>query len=171
MVCILLHTIGVLCLCFLHLVAVGQKPGESSLAINVSATVTATGPVELITLRHIVVGSAVAERRTYYLSPVSGADAGLLQIKGRAGSSIRVSWLPSGRLTCESVQGRITIAYHLAVHPERVQHAATLVEAGDVVLHLNETGLYYLWIGGFVNMKDASPGRYTGEFTIEIDTI
>ena len=50
-----------------------------------------------------------------------------------------------------------------------VQRASKIMDAGEAVINLGSDGIYYLWVGGHINISKAVTGKYTGQFTMEIE--
>jgi len=146
-----------------------QIPGGSSISINVSATVVSDSPIELLTLSNMIVQAEIIDNQNIYISSISNPNAGLMQVKGKPGSKARVTYILNEVLSQADGNSSITIKYEMSGHPERVQRAAKLMDTGEVLLEFGTDGLYYLWVGGRVNVSKAIPGKYTGQFTIEIE--
>lgn len=158
----------VLCFVFISLQTSGQLPITKSISIHVSAKVSSSNLVEIITLQHISIMGADWLSGELIISPITDSSAGLMQLNGVPGSTARVSCLLHGELKEESGYGRIDMRYLMSGNSERVQQASRLFETGEVIVHFNDDGVYYLWIGGSVDLSDAFPGIYNGYFTIEI---
>jgi hypothetical protein len=161
---------GLFCL-LLTFAAAGQEHDEGKISIHVSATVINISSVEIVTLQHISLRGGSRLTGKLYISPLTDANAGLVQLKGKPGSVARVSCLLTEELQEKNGNGRIFIRYRLSGHPERIQHAARLIDTGEINITFNEKGIYYLWIGGQVDLTRAFPGTYTGQFTLEVEYI
>jgi len=146
-----------------------QIPAGGSISVNVSATVVSDSPIELTTLSNMVLFGEINENQEIYISPISSSKAGLMRAKGKPGSKARVTYILKEALSNDNGNSNITIQYEMSGHPERIQRAAILVNTGEIVLDFGSDGLYYLWVGGRVNISKAAPGKYTGQFTIEIE--
>ncbi len=146
-----------------------QIPGGSSISINVSATVISDSPIELKTLSNMIVQAEFIDNLEIYISSISNPNAGLMQVKGKPGSRARVTYILNEVLSEADGNSSIAIKYEMSGHPERVQRAATLMDTGEVMMNFGSDGLYFLWVGGHVNVSKAVPGKYTGQFTIEIE--
>lgn len=149
--------------------AKAQIRAGSSISINVSATVLSDSPIELTSLSNMVLNGEINEIQEIYISPISSPSAGLMRAKGKPGSMARMTYILKEELSNDIGNSSITIQYEMSGHPDRVQRASTLIDTGEVLLDFGKDGLYYLWIGGRINVGKAAPGKYTGQFTIEIE--
>jgi hypothetical protein len=162
----------VLVILIILLVVAGVKaqiPAGGSISIQVSATVLSDSPIELTTLSNMVLNGAINEKQEIYISPISNPHAGLMRVKGKPGSRARVNYILKEVLSHDNGNNSITMNYEMSGYPEMVQRAAVLIDTGEVLLDFGSDGLYYLWVGGRANVSKAAPGKYTGQFTIEIE--
>jgi len=143
----------------------------SSIQITVSATVVADSPVEIITISNIRLDVADMVENEIYISPLSNPNAGLFQIKGQANSDIRIKYQKQETIVSDDNLGSIAIAYELSVYPENIQTASYAFTAEEEVIQFNETGIYFIWVGGRINLANATSGAYSGQFSIEIEYI
>lgn len=142
-----------------------------SISINVSATVVSDSPVELTTLNNMIVSGQPNQSQQIYISPITNTNAGLMRAKGRPNSQARMTYIMYEVLSEETGAGSISLRYEMSGNPERVQRASTLIDSGEAVLKFGPDGLYYLWVGGRVDVSKAAPGKYGGQFTLEIEYI
>jgi len=149
--------------------AAGQNFYKKNISISVAATVMSTGSVEIVTLQNISVGGTSRLTGELFISPLTGDKAGLMMLKGKPGSVARVRCLLTEELQEINGNGCLVIHYQLSGYPGRVQHAAKIIDTGEVNVTFNEEGVYYLWIGGRIDLKRALPGIYRGQFTIEVE--
>lgn len=145
-----------------------QTSAGSNISINVSATVVTNSPIELTTLSNMKLSASSLLESEIYISPVSSPDAGLMLVKGRPGLQARLTYRITETITEKSGAGTIDLTFQISSFPTLVQRASKLDISGEVILNFGSDGLYYLWIGGYVNMTKAAPGKYTGQFTIEV---
>ena len=148
--------------------ALAQIPAGGRISVNVSATVVSNSPVVLTTLSNMVISSDKVKLKEIYISPVSNPSAGLMLLRGLPGSQARLTYLINETLTAESDLGKIAMAFEVSSYPTLVQRASELNNSGEVILNFGADGTYYLWIGGRVNLNEAIPGKYKGQFTLEI---
>ena len=162
-----------LILLFLHKMAITLLAQESPtlrIDIGVSATVIGVRPVEIITLQNIFLSGSGTDTSGIYISPVSSPDAGLMQLNGVPNSNVRISFLLAEDLANED-GSKITIRYELSGNRERIQRASRLIDTGEEIVKLSDSGEFYLWIGGRLQTSLTSKGKFFGRFTIEIEYI
>lgn len=144
---------------------------SSSIQISVSATVVADSPVEIITISNIRLDVADMVENEIYISPLSNPNAGLFQIKGQANSDVRIKYQKQETIVSDDNTGSIAIAYELSVYPENIQTASYAFTSEEEVIQFGETGIYFIWVGGRINLANATSGAYSGQFSIEIEYI
>ncbi len=149
--------------------ASSQVPQKKTVALQVSATVLHPAPVELFTLRNISLKRASGGDLKYYISPTESPDAGMVVIRGTAGSKARISYQRITEFKADSGNGIVRMVCETAISPVQIQHASLVISSDELVITFNRDGFYYLWIGGMVDLEKAYPGRYNGLFTFEID--
>jgi hypothetical protein len=166
------RTLYILLLIFLaEVVTNAQVSSGKSISINVSATVVGNSPVELTTLNNMIIEGDINRMKEIYISPVKSPNAGLLRVKGRPNSQARMTYIINETLTDVNSTGKITLAYEMSGNPIRIQRASTLINTGEFILNFDNDGLYYLWLGVKIKLNHAYPGKYTGDFTVEIEYI
>lgn len=149
-----------------------QVPDGQAFSIKVKARVESSMPIELTTLQHLTMyGHMTAGNSLMYISPVNSSFAGLIRAKGRPGTLVRIEYVDIEELSTQEGHGSMFILYELSGNDENVQNASHLIDTGEFEFNLNAEGLYYLWLGGWINTVNASPGVYKGKFTVEIQYI
>lgn len=143
----------------------------TTISVNVSATVVSDSPVELSTLNNMIVSGDLDENNEIYISPINNTNAGLMRAKGRPNSQARMTYIIYEVLNEETGAGSISLRYEMSGNPERVQRASRLIDSGEAILEFGPDGVYYLWVGGRVDVSQAIPGKYGGQFTLEIEYI
>lgn len=150
----------------------GQTPVSNSFSINVQARVANDVPVEITTLQHMTISRAMGTGScVIYISPINSSFAGLMQARGRPGTQVRMEYVTHEELPAKNEAGTIIIQYVMSGNKELVQEASLLIDTGEFEFILNDEGIYYLWLGGWVHLEKALPGTYKGEFSIEIQYI
>jgi hypothetical protein len=145
--------------------------GQNSISIRASATVVEATGIELITLKDINIDEASAQNGSLEISPLTSERAGKMLVKGKSNSSIRLSYL--NQLALVNTSGDGTIVFQNVVSGNRTdnQNASQPLDQIERIVQFNERGEYYLWLGGTVDLTNATPGSYDGEFTIQIEYI
>lgn len=141
---------------------------QGDFSISVSAAVMES-TVELTTLRSISLDRVQPGQNIITISPIDDNQAGKMVAVGNPNAPIRISFLGEWELTNLDGGRPLTFQYSVAGNQQDNQSTAELLETENRSLRLNEDGNYYLWIGGRVDVSNAQPGNYIGEFTIEIE--
>jgi hypothetical protein len=145
--------------------------GQNSISIRASATVVEATGIELITLKDINIDEASAQNGSLEISPLTSERAGKMLVKGKINSSIRLSYMNQLALVNSSGDGTITFQYVVSGNRTDNQNASQPLDQIERIVQFNERGEYYLWLGGTVDLTNAKPGSYDGEFTIQIEYI
>lgn len=152
---------------------VGQDQNSSngdSDRITVNARVVAEG-IEMTTIRDMRFGKVQPGQQEISISPLRDPNAGKMVASGIPDERIRVSFLREWQLTNDQGGEPLTFSYRVAGNSIDDQNTSELLETNNRNLRFNSEGEFYFWIGGRVNISNASPGNYEGEFTIEIEYI
>lgn len=144
-------------------------PSSQEYTIGVSANVIET--MEMVTLRDMVFGPVQPGQQEISINPLTDPESGKMVAIGTPEAQIRVSFIQERTLTHVNGTGTLTFYYEIAGNDEDNQSSAELLQAENRNLMLNSEGEYYFWIGGSVNIQNAQPGNYNGEFTIEVEYI
>lgn len=137
--------------------------------INVKAEVLQS--IELITVNSMQFGNAQPGQREIYVNPINSLNAGFMIAVGTPGAEFRLNYLPERELNQIDGDATMTFTYEISGNAEENQSTSELLELDNRNIQFNSEGRYYLWIGGRVNLENAAPGNYEGDFTIEIDYI
>ncbi|MDR9416348.1 MAG: hypothetical protein RI564_08690 [Gracilimonas sp.] len=146
-----------------------QNPESISANVNVSAEVIQS--IELITVQSMQFGNAQPGQREIYVNPVNDLNAGFMIAVGTPEAEFRLFYLPERELTQVDGDGTLTFEYEISGNDIEDQATSELLEADNRNIRFNNDGRYYIWVGGKVNLENANPGNYEGDFTIEIDYI
>ncbi len=149
-----------------------QNERGASISITASATVMPSN-IELITISDMGILDAqlLQNGDTIYINPVMDPEAGIMRAHGQPNSEIRVSYLPEEQVTRREGPGSLVFVYEVSGFPGDSQRESELLDQLERELRFNEEGVFYFYIGGYVDLSDALPGNYDGEFTIEIEYI
>jgi hypothetical protein len=149
--------------------ASGQVTGEDDVTINVQANVLQS--IELITVSNIRLRDFPPGANEVYISPVENPYAGHMVAVGNPNAEIRIEYLPSRELTQVNGNGLLSFQYEIAGSAIDNQITSEILLNDNRNFRFNAQGRFYLWIGGRVDISNAKPGSYEGEFTIEIEYI
>jgi hypothetical protein len=137
--------------------------------INVSAEVIHS--IELITVNTMHFGNAQPGQRELYVNPVNNLNAGFMIAIGTPDAEFRLNYLPERELSQIDGNSTLTFIYEISGNSEENQSTSELLELDNRNIRFNSDGQYFIWVGGRVNLQNAAPGNYEGDFTIEIDYI
>lgn len=150
--------------------ALAQNQQESVTAtVNISANVIQT--IELITVNSMTLGDLQPGQEEVYVNPVNSVNAGFMIAVGIPDVEFRLTYLRERVLTHSSGEGNLTFTYELSGNFEEEQSTSVLLRDDDRNIRFNTEGRYYIWVGGRIDLRNAKPGNYQGDFTIEIDYI
>lgn len=149
--------------------AQGDSSSGDSFSIGVSARVVNT--IEMITLRDMQFGPVQPGQQQISIDPLQDSETGKMIAIGIPGSRIRVSFVRERVLTSSDGSSTLTFIYEIAGNDQDDQSSAELLQTENRNFDLNNEGEYFFWIGGQVNIQDAKPGQYNGDFTIEVEYI
>lgn len=127
--------------------------------------------IELVTVNSMTFGSAQPGQRELYVNPINDANAGFMIAIGTPGLEFRLDYLNARRLTNVEGEGFLTFTYEISGNDIEDQDSSELLNNDNRSIRFNNEGRYYLWVGGRVNLENAQPGSYEGDFSIEIDYI
>lgn len=147
-----------------------QNNRATSISITASAEVLSTN-IELITISDMGLLEArrLQEGDEIYINPVFDPEAGIMLATGQPGAQIRVSYLTEMEVSRREGPGTLFFVYEVSGFPGNNQRESELLTVIERELRFNDNGEFYFWIGGRVDLSNAIPGNYDGEFTIEIE--
>ena len=160
------------------LLSVGLMPSLStaqdsdqsgSVRISVSANVVES--IEMTTVRNMQVEPVQPSQQQININPLTDSQSGKMIALGNPNASIRVTFVRERTLTHASGTGNLDFTYEIAGNDQDDQSSAEILQTDNRNLTLNAEGRYYFWIGGQVNIQNAKPGNYAGDFTIEVEYI
>lgn len=146
-----------------------QNNDSITAEINVSATVIQS--IELITVNSMSFGDIQPGQEEIYINPINNLNAGFMIAVGTPGAQFRLTYLKDRQLINSNGKGNLIFSYELSGNSEEEQSTADLLGFDSRNLIFNTEGRYYIWVGGRVDLRNAQPGNYSGDFTIEIDYI
>lgn len=146
-----------------------EQDRSQSVSINISATVQST--IELITIQTLDLQNADRDESIIEIDPGASSNAGNMVARGNPGSEFRLNYLEVRELTNAEGSGIIFFEYRVAGNTVDEQNTSESLSQEVRELQFNDEGEYYLWVGGRVDLSNAEPGSYTGDFTIEIEYI
>ncbi len=169
-----IHALLLFLMLALPYVAEAQSIEGDNTSTSISITATATvlnSNIELVTISDMGVldASLLQDDMEIYINPVFDAEAGIMRASGLPDAQIRVSYVAEMEITRRDGPGSLFFVYEVSGYPGQNQRESELLETTDRELRFNEEGHFFFWIGGRVDLSQAQPGNYDGEFTIEIE--
>jgi hypothetical protein len=156
----------------LLMVSFSKAPAQTpSISIKASARVVDVAEIEMITISDLQIDLNMAVNGIINISPLTDPEAGVMMAKGRAGAYARISFLHETKLQNKFGKGEMIFTYEVNGFLMDNQNASEPLDAVERMIQLNQDGHYYLWIGGRIDVSNARPGSYAGEFTLEIEYI
>lgn len=137
--------------------------------INIEANIVQS--IQLITVKSMSFGSVEPGQEEVYVNPVNDVNAGYMIAIGTPGSEFRLDYFQQRTLYHTAGGNDLSFEYEISANEIEDQASSELLEFNDRNLTFNEEGIFHIWVGGRVNITNAEPGNYEGDFTIEIDYI
>lgn len=143
----------------------------SQARVNIQVSAQVMGSIEMITIETLNFLDAERSDAIITVDPLNSSNAGKMIARGSPGTEFRLNYLREQELT--NIYGNSTLFFTYQVAGSGIDDQATAEMLDQEIrdLYFNEDGEFYLWIGGFVNLSEAGPGSYEGEFTVEIEYI
>jgi hypothetical protein len=161
---------------FLIIVAAACLTGPRAHAQNseqktsvLSVTATIMPEIQIKTIRDINLDDLDIVDEMVRISPIQDPQAGLMIASGQPNAKIRMTYIKELVINQVDGSGRLLFNYEVSIFSQDNQQASRLFETIDDELKFNDQGKMYIWVGGTVDLKNALPGEYDGEFTIEIE--
>jgi hypothetical protein len=148
-----------------------EAQNSNTVSIKASATVIQKTGIEMVPLRNLEIDFSKAENNVINLNPLNDPQVGFMMIKGRPDAPFRVTFMQRVELSNSSGRGSLIFEYKVYGYSNNNQAASEPIDAAVRNIRFNSDGIYYLWIGGRINVARARPGNYVGEFTLEVEYI
>jgi hypothetical protein len=147
--------------------ALSQERETKTATLSVSATVIQD--IQIMTVRDIDLRGIEMTEPLIRISPIMDQSAGMMIATGQPGATVKMTFLKDMDLIRTDGPGRLRLTYEVSVFTDDNQRASRLIETIDDELKFNPAGKLYIWIGGLIDLNNANPGNYEGEFTVELD--
>ena len=146
-----------------------QESNQLSAEVSIQANVIQT--IELITVNSMTFGNTQPGQEIIYVNPVNDLNAGFMIANGTPDAEFRLDYELDRQLVRIEGEGSLNFRYELSGNSIEDQTSSEIIDYENRNLRFNNQGTYYIWVGGEVNLTNAQPGNYEGDFTIEIDYI
>lgn len=147
------------------------KAQTQNFSANINITTSVIQSIEVITVNSISFSNTEAGQREIYVNPISDINAGYLIALGTPGIEFRLNFQQERQIINTQGPGFLTFTYEISGNSIEDQGSSELIQEDNQSITFNTDGTYYIWVGGRVNLENALPGNYEGDFTIEIDYI
>ena len=148
-----------------------SESDENRVSATVSVNAQVIQSIELITINTMQFGNMQPGQEEIYINPINNLNAGFMIAIGTPDAEFRLNYLPERELTEIDGEGSLTFEYEISGNSEENQSTSEILEYENRNIQFNAEGRFYIWVGGRVNLENAPPGSYEGDFTIEIDYI
>lgn len=147
----------------------GQSAANGFINITVSAEIQAS--IDIETRSNINLGRVSPGQESVIINPREDPGAGLLRVSGSPGMLFRVSFLEQRELVRVGGGRTLMFYYQVSGAEEENQLLSEPISLENRQLRMSDTGEYFFWVGGRLDLDGDIFGQYEGEFTIEIDFI
>ncbi|MBO6537216.1 MAG: hypothetical protein JJ966_13420 [Balneolaceae bacterium] len=156
---------------FLFIFSALVQAQDNNVTANINIEANVIQSIELITVNSMTFGNTQPGQEVIYVNPITDLNAGYMIAYGTPGAEFRLDYELNRQLTRIEGEGFLNFRYELSANSIEDQTSSELIEYENRNLRFNSEGIYYIWVGGEVNLENARPGNYEGDFTIEIDYI
>ncbi len=150
-------------------ISLAQNSDPLSASVEVSISANIREYLETITLNNIDVGTIQPSQQEIRLNPRLDQGAGLIQIRGSAGTDIRVSFTQQVEMVNSTTNHIMTVYYSLSGNDVNEQNSSSPIADNPTEAILNSRGEYFIWIGCYFSLDGVTPGQYDGDFVIEVE--
>ena len=168
---ILKHICSLSIILLVHASMTLPAQNKTSFSIKAQATVIDQSGIELITVKNMDIDLSMARDGKIYVSALHDARAAVMMVKGRANARFRIKFAPDVEIANSKGNGSLLLKYEMYGYPSDNQVAGEPIDATERILQMSNESKYYFWVGGHIDISNARPGNYDGEFTIEIEYI
>lgn len=148
---------------------INAQVNRVSASVNITANVEQS--IQLITVNAMTFGDIEPGQLEIFVNPVIDVSSGYMIAVGTPEAEFRLDYLNVRNLTNVENEGFLTFQYVLSGNDTEDQASSELIDNDNRTIRFNNEGTFHIWVGGRVNLENATPGSYEGDFTIEIDYI
>ncbi len=156
---------------FLSFSVAAQSGVGTSKEISLRISAEVSSRVEVMTIQNIQFDQTRPSQNYIEISPVNHTNAGYMKASGKPNAQVRISYIQKNTVYKANGTGALTFNYLIAVNDNIEQATSELILDNDNNFTLNNDGELFIWIGGRVDLSNAGPGRYVGNFMLEIEYI
>jgi hypothetical protein len=137
-------------------------------SLRVEAVLLEAG-IEVVTLRDMQFDRVAPSDIEVSINPLFDAGAAVMRAVGRPNTPIRLTFAREQRLIHADGGPALTFYYEISGSPSDDQFTAQLLDLADAPHEFSSTGEFFFWVGGRVNITEAVPGQYIGDFVMEVE--
>lgn len=154
---------------FFPFLASAQENETVSAQLNITAEVSQS--IELITVNQLTLENSQPGQIIITINPINDLNSGHMVAIGAPEAEFRLYYELEKRLDRIDGPGYLTFRYELSGNTIDDQSSSDIIQYENRNLRFSNEGTFYIWLGGELNLENALPGNYKGDFTIEIDYI
>lgn len=144
---------------------------QTKVTATVNITAEVSQSIELITVNSMTLENAQPGQTIININPINDLNSGHMIAQGSPGGEFRLDYDLEKRLDRVEGPGYLTFTYALSGNTVENQSTSQTIQYQNRNLQFNKDGSFYIWLGGILNLENAQPGSYEGDFTIEIEYI
>ena len=148
-----------------------QETEQTTVSSNINIEARIVRSIELITVKSMTFENDTPGRQDIYVNPITDVNSGFMIAVGTPDAEFRLNYFQQRSLTRIDGPGSITFTYEISGNDIEEQSTSEILQYDNRNIRFNTEGRYYIWVGGRVDLANAPPGSYQGDFTIEIDYI
>ncbi len=161
----------IICIIFALPILEVQAQNGTSVSIKAQATVIDKSEIELVTIKNMDIDLNNAKNGRIYVSAKYHPEAAQMMVKGKANARFRVTFAPVVEISNSAGTGTLKLHYEMFGNQKDNQGASEPIDAVARTLQISSESKYFFWVGSQIDITNARPGTYNGEFTIEIEYI
>lgn len=147
-------------------VATAQYSESATAAISANVR---DSEIEIITMNSLDLIGVQPVNNIVNIDPVLNTRAGKMMASGNPNARFTIAYDVVRELANLTGQGLIFLEYAVSGNSLDEQDTSELFEEESRELQFSADGEFFFWIGGRIDLSQATPGSYEGEFTIEIE--
>jgi len=153
----------------LHAAPMQLHAQSPSMTIRATAEVVSRSEIEIITINNLEIDIDYAVGGIIYISPFNNEHSGAMRIIGRPLAMASIYFDREVILTNSSETGTLLFTFDVLGFSFNNQFAGVSLNTSNRTIRFNQFGEFFIWVGGRIDISDAKPGNYAGDFTVEFE--
>lgn len=154
---------------FSSFVCISSIYGQSVINIKVTASVPDISEIDIIVVNALTIDETKAVNGRLIVQPDKDAEAGMIRIKGSPLARFSLLFMDFMELGQVNTDESLRFKFKISGYHKDNQQASQYLDPLIRELNFSDTGEYFLWIGGEMNLSGINPGNYEGIFAFEIE--